>query len=303
MNQVNKSPRYKLKAAYSGYQALDALDRSREVFIMGISSYGIYIKTSVPWVVFLSFERFRGPLTINLQEIPKSLRLIGGDEPLHIDQGLLKFPRINLTISATDAKIWRAPPTPIHCLSSSERRNHVIDIALDVLKQVDNLGYSAQLASLVKPLETETPFSETRQRGQVDLFQIQKYYLDRDFHNLVGSLDNLIGSGEGLTPGGDDVLIGLLLSLNRWKDVLWRNNSLTELNQFLIRSAYKSTTTISGNLIECAAAGQADERLIHALDWMMTGIAGYDEIVSQLLSWGNTSGLNAFIGMVVAIIA
>jgi hypothetical protein len=57
------------------------------------------------------------------------------------------------------------------------------------------------------------------------------------------------------------------------------------------------TTTVSANLIDCAARGQADERLIRALDGIETGELSALECAHALGSWGNTSGLDALIGM------
>ena len=57
------------------------------------------------------------------------------------------------------------------------------------------------------------------------------------------------------------------------------------------------TTTISANLIECAAKGEADERLINIVDGIMTGQPSLEDCVDCVLAWGNSSGTDALIGM------
>ena len=106
--------------------------------------------------------------------------------------------------------------------------------------------------------------------------------------------------GSGLTPSGDDFVMGLLLSLNRWESVLQPGDNLSVLNTNVVESAYRCTTTLSANLIECGALGLADERLIQAVDLLATGKKEQAEILLGLLSWGNTSGIDAFVGMIVA---
>ena len=87
--------------------------------------------------------------------------------------------------------------------------------------------------------------------------------------------------------------------LNRWQ----RSNAWRDLNQRVIEAAYQRTTTISANLIECAADGQADERLMKVVDGIVTGTPSIDECVNCILDWGNSSGIDALAGMAVAVMA
>ncbi|MBU1661287.1 MAG: DUF2877 domain-containing protein [Chloroflexi bacterium] len=103
-----------------------------------------------------------------------------------------------------------------------------------------------------------------------------------------------------MTPAGDDVVIGLLLSLNRWEEVLWPDGQLHEWNRQLVEAAYQRTTTLSANLIECATRGQGDERLIAAVDHLVCGRSGSSKIITDVLKWGSSSGKAALIGMRIA---
>ena len=67
------------------------------------------------------------------------------------------------------------------------------------------------------------------------------------------------------------------------------------------QAAYEKTTTLSANLIDCAARGLANERLINTLDWILTGEPGEANVIANLLGWGNSSGVDAFTGMAAAI--
>jgi hypothetical protein len=103
---------------------------------------------------------------------------------------------------------------------------------------------------------------------------------DRD-ECRVGVL-GLAGRGTGLTPAGDDVLVGVLFALWVWQPAgEWRD---------LIRdTAAPRTTTLSAAFIRAAAAGEA-VRAWHRL------VAQEPEAVADILSIGHTSGADAWAG-------
>jgi hypothetical protein len=115
------------------------------------------------------------------------------------------------------------------------------------------------------------------------------------------SVISLLGAGDGLTPSGDDFVIGLLLTLKRWGNLLLPGQDLQTLTKTVVDAAYKKTTLLSANLIECAALGQADERLIAALDWLMSDISQESSCLDEMLGWGNSSGSDVFVGFVVGL--
>jgi len=89
--------------------------------------------------------------------------------------------------------------------------------------------------------------------------------------------------------------------LNRWRIPPWKTSDLRTLNFQIVAAAYEKTTTLSANLIECASQGLANERLINALDWLVTGVALEPDIVPHLLEWGHSSGVDTFAGMAIAL--
>jgi hypothetical protein len=113
-------------------------------------------------------------------------------------------------------------------------------------------------------------------------------------------LSQLLGQGNGLTPLGDDFIIGFLLGLNCWQPYINPILDLASINHHLTELAYKSTTTLSANLIECATKGLSDERLVEACDQLATSPTPPYSAINRLLTWGNSSGPAAFAGLVAA---
>ncbi|MCK5314644.1 MAG: DUF2877 domain-containing protein, partial [Anaerolineales bacterium] len=84
---------------------------------------------------------------------------------------------------------------------------------------------------------------------------------------------------------------------------LWPGDGLLEINRQVVEAAYVKTTRLSANLIEMAAHGKGDERLIKTLDPLMSDIPNESEALRDLLGWGHSSGVDAFVGMAVALSA
>jgi hypothetical protein len=100
----------------------------------------------------------------------------------------------------------------------------------------------------------------------------------------------LVGRGPGLTPAGDDWLAGWLLAQHVNKDLRGLRN---------LEGLADRTTTLSRALLECAAAGEADESW-HALLALLamappTGLPIWQS-TEAILTHGATSGAAMLIG-------
>ena len=140
------------------------------------------------------------------------------------------------------------------------------------------------------PIQKRNPF-------HADLVLLQKLLRNGNTENTMATAKRLLGYGPGLTPAGDDVILGMLLSLNRWKPSNNAYIDLPRLNARIIEVAYRQTTTLSANLIECATLGLANEQLVDAIDFVMGTPHKIETILPRLLGWGDTSGVATFVGM------
>jgi hypothetical protein len=129
------------------------------------------------------------------------------------------------------------------------------------------------------------------------LTALRQAWLSQDVTMIAASMLPLLGMGAGLTPSGDDLALGFLLALNRWGGVLAPGLDLKSLNLEIVQGAYERTTTLSANLIDCASQGQADERLILGLDGLLSEAYGPAICAASLAGWGNSSGVDALVGM------
>lgn len=214
----------------------------------------------------------------------------------------ISFPSIGWNISIKGSRVWQPPPHSDRLLNDQDRHRLLTRIAEEVNSKGDGPGLSPILPDLLLTTDSAPQPGLTRGFNWEEILQVQNYLHKRDVQSLVRSLPKFMGLGTGLTPSGDDFILGILLSLNRYHDRLWPAENLRDLNLQIVEAAYQRTTSLSANLIECAALGLADERLVNALDWILSGSAREPDILPHLMNWGHSSGLDALAGMFVTLI-
>jgi Protein of unknown function (DUF2877) len=123
---------------------------------------------------------------------------------------------------------------------------------------------------------------------------------DRDTAQLLAAIQPLIGLGPGLTPSGDDVLVGCLKGL--WLirgHTLWMNQTFENLRQALLPDLHLRTTRVGAEFIRYALAGAFAEVLDQAALALLEPVhpSVVQSAVSRLLAQGETSGTDTMLGL------
>ena len=280
--------------------AYGVLCQDQTASILGCSSQGVFVRTSSRWVVFLSFEAYRSPLTISLAETPNPLRHLMPGSPVQIAGGRMMIPSAGASISVPKHAVWRHPAPPGGPRPPPDRLASLRHLAQATVAHKKGLGFSSLLSPL---LDLPTSGLLNQEAGAIlpNLLSLRRTLTDANACRAVQLASALLGVGRGLTPSGDDVVVGLLLVLNRWRHPGWAEDELRRLNGCVVEAAYRQTTRLSANLIECAASGESDERLMHLVDGILTGTPPMAGCVSHLLGWGGSSGADALVGMAIAL--
>ncbi len=303
----NKWEMYTRKSQYQtkviGSLAYELLSGEKKAHLFSQISKGIFIKLSNNKLVYISFENFRGPLTINLSAPEVTLPVLSQGEPIIISRGELWFPEAGISFLSDAAEIWYPSQITATPLTKEKRKALIRELAKEAIHQTDPASPSLIYPKLFNFSNIDA-FGENKYSGIAgDIDAIKNKLKLRNDPSLITNLKSLLGKGSGLTPSGDDFILGLFLALNRWETILKPRVDLPALNQSIIRAAYQTTTSLSADLIECACLGLADERLISAVDFLAVGNQHLLEVLSGLLSWGNSSGIDALVGMMTAILA
>jgi hypothetical protein len=135
--------------------------------------------------------------------------------------------------------------------------------------------------------------ADPRLRAAVDAL-IDVRVDDRDVDDAVLSL---LGRGPGLTPSGDDVLVGMIAAL--WFVGEIDSSSLVSLRRLLVDAGTRLTTEISVEYLHYACRGMVAgplHDLLLALGRSDTTATA--DAVNRLGRYGHTSGMDCLLGVV-----
>ncbi len=127
--------------------------------------------------------------------------------------------------------------------------------------------------------------------------------LDRE--QAARHVDGLIGWGEGLTPAGDDLLVGLIAGLDALVHLDERRHRFRSALAAALACRTQRTTPIAAHYLRLAAGGHYTEplvRLRHALLCEDDGDA-VDAALQRALAVGATSGADTVSGLLAGLLA
>lgn len=297
-------PAREISAVAVGKIAQEALAQAQPANVLGKTSRGLFLRLASGWMIFLSFEPYHGPLTLNLYGDPAMLRRLEVGAAAYSLAGDLFFPAIHLSIPINQAEPWQAPAPSADILPLDLLHSHLFSVIRLAVQQHPANRLVAWLGDRTVGQEPSTAQNSI---FAPHLARLQAACQEGQVQAISGALDAFLGLGQGLTPSGDDLVTGFLLTVNRWGQQLFPHRTFLPAQEFLNREiparAGRRTSALSANLIACAARGQADERLILALDGVVTGKLQAQACLTVLAGWGSSSGLDTLAGMAFVLFA
>jgi len=109
-------------------------------------------------------------------------------------------------------------------------------------------------------------------------------------------VEALLGAGPGLTPAGDDVLAGMVLTLQSARELTIP--ALPELLALIQRRAASQTTLYGYSTLIAACLGHSPEVVVRALEALFFNPAAVPDSLAALLRIGATSGYDSLLGLV-----
>lgn len=283
MSIQGKNPTHQAQVYSCGIMAREILLSYRgsvPARVMGVTSRGLYLHLPDEQVIFLSYEKYRGPLTLNLANTVDRLQRYQVGDPAIVDAERIAFPASDLEVDTSRALPYtcRLPELPVRVVFQSHE---------DLLRR-------------------DLPVDLGPVRWRIE--QAARTWKAGDTAGVIGALGGVLGLGIGLTPSGDDLVLGFLLTINRWGSRLWSDNrdearlrSVDIISSALVNHGRQATGMLSSVLMKCAQRGLADERLVQALDGIVTGVPGVEQCADGLSAYGASSGWDALVGMSLAL--
>ena len=277
-----------------GHVAHEILQTETNANVCGNTSKGLFAVTDKKRLLFVSHQKFKGPLTINVNGKLPAHQALSNETHL-----LLSPDRIKLNQSALEIRI--NPQTQVWAPIILNKLNFNLEafinrsklIGREMINQLTN-----QESDFTSCLYRNIANQDQAQENQTNINNNLLFALySRNKVAVNESLSNLLGCGEGLTPSGDDFICGFLLAAHAWNEILFPGFALQKTIGKIVDVAQEKTTTLSANLIACAVSGSADERIIRCINWLNSGRHTPMLIMEELLSYGSSSGLDTLGGM------
>jgi hypothetical protein len=295
-----------LTVLHAGKTVFKELDSPQSGHVTGVTSRGIFLLTDRAGIIFLSHEAYRGPLTVNLPGLPPeaAAALVMGAS-LSLSSGCLSARNGKVRLLIPTECSWSAPAVTLEQVSPPPiRRGRLNSFCRLALARKDSAGFAPVLPALLDwpGAAASSPVWDSLLAARVqNVLALPRLLQMRAVSQIKANLVQLLGCGRGLTPSGDDLVLGLLLVANRWGGGGLQGEMLARLNAEMVAAARQRTTTLSARLIECAAQGEADERLLAAADFLFSGAGDEGKVLDDLLTWGASSGMDALVGMAVGV--
>lgn len=270
--------------------------RSASTFaIRGITSRGIFTLIDDRKIVFLSREAYKGPLIVNLPWVELRLDQISLTSHGRIANRCFLFSDLDLVIDCADAEIWSAlsiwhPAALSQKLPTDET---LIDFLDRLLKKSENELILA-VHNLISGSEPPPPNQENEVETEVRKLSAALH--TGDFDMVTQGAHFFAGRGRGLTPSGDDFLLGIVYALYSLKDRM--PSAQIASIPLIANMVNRRSTLISANLVDCAGAGEVDERIGKAFYALLSPSWPIDQAVEDLATWGSSSGFDTAAGIV-----
>lgn len=187
-----------------------------------------------------------------------------------------------LQISLQKAAIWQPDLPPLQYLSIN---------ALSSLRE----EFNQEPTSL---LHSKSAAIYGRARRGIDA--LQTGFAQGDNDKIGAGAKRLAGLGPGLTPAGDDFLVGFLAAIYACR--LQIDEQLTMRSQLIAQTAAAHTTQLSARWLRCAGQGHFGEAWHHLIMALNSNIGTTIMTTAhRILTTGATSGVDAMSGFLFGI--
>lgn len=243
-------------------------------------------------IVFLSRESYKGPLNANipwshlLENIP--LKFQG-----RIENSAYLFDGLDLVIDCAVTPAWSALD---HWNYSSfslsfPARDRLINF-LEMLRKISENELISGVLSVLDP--ATSPIDVSSDPVSLEIQHLSAALSEANRNAVIQSARYFAGRGRGLTPSGDDFLLGIVYGLFSFQHRL--RPAQVDLIAPIIEMVNHRSTLISANLIDCAASGEVDERIGAAFHALLNPDQPLEQPVRELSTWGSSSGMDAAAG-------
>lgn len=211
--------------------------------------------------------------------------------------GILRFDSSPLSVDLRGAPVWKCRVPELKLDMGSLSAQQVWSTVWDLLNREQRLRHADLVADDLFQADAGSPLNQRISRPVTSLITSTEGFEVRGARRAAGQM---IGLGPGVTPSGDDILIGFLAGL--WSMAGQNKQHLGFIHSFgteLILLA-KGTSEISRTYLYHATQGQFSSSLSHLAEAIATG-DDVEELTQTALRVGHSSGMDSVTGLLIGL--
>ena len=233
-----------------------------------------------------------GPSTIVLMESPGSLeKILFVGDPVTVGENNLTIN--TTTIDFSEATVWCPRVDWDRAKNCTQLfKKNICDLNMIVKYRAPRGSLSSLLFSSIPNMDFVC--ARVAESAQ----QLFRGIVSDNTQNVLLGASSVAGLGVGLTPSGDDFLIGVIYAL--W--VVFDSEDAARWSRTIVESASPHTTMLSAAMLQEASEGNAAEHWHILVDVLAEGDAiDVEQACSGILSVGHTSGADALTGFLLTL--
>lgn len=259
---------------------------------------GINLRFGDHLVFIGSVKNGRLPFGIHLSvdQVQQMMKIVQPNELVHFqsENETLYFQSSGCLIILMSAQIF-SNPIPIGFMGQRQSLCHVRSFFTSIIKSGKQNGFDIDLSRFLlrEYKQSDSSFEIVRK-----MYQLQKKLDSNDSAAIEDILRFFIGRGKGLTPTGDDMLIGIL-AIHALTNCV-SSTFIDKLKQLVNHS--QLTTDVSKTYLQYAMKSQFSDTITNILCvFTQRDIGNVEFLIDKLLQTGHTSGIDTAIGMCLAL--
>lgn len=251
-------------------------------------------------------DRLITVLVSDRYELPQGIRIAGSDVPIRsLDPGrraacrggILRFDSFPLSIDLRHAPVWKCRVPGLALEMGSHGAQAAWSRAWELLNRRQRQQNSDIVADELFRMQARSLLGRKISRPVMQLIASADGF---DVQRSIQAAEGLIGLGPGVTPSGDDVLIGFLAGL--WSlsgQHAKRQSFVRSFGRDLLRIA-RQTNEISRTYLYHAVQGQFSSTLSTLVEKIGTG-GNVESAVREALQVGHSSGMDSVTGLLISL--
>jgi hypothetical protein len=211
--------------------------------------------------------------------------------------GILRFDSAPLAIDLRGAHLWRCRVRDLNTDMNLPVAQKAWSTSLNLLTKGQRLKSTEIVADDLFQRDRGSALSQRMSKPVVQLIQSAEQF---EVQGSAQAAEKMIGLGPGVTPSGDDILIGFLAGL--WSRAGQHDKQLSFVRLFgneIIKLA-KQTSEISRTYLYHATQGQFSSSLSTLAEAISTGI-GVEHATQEAMRVGHSSGMDSVTGLLIGL--